>query len=611
MKSRPFSIFLLKQGYNSNNSLKPTSNLVSNIHATNLPESASLYIADNKETTPWWVNYFDIKSSNLTQKNKGALIFLPVDDRCFVLSFGFVSHYLIDTSYEYDFGLKVTLNTLDPQKLKSIDITDPSAPSRKRMQLPITTDLTYFDFDSNSEILKSLTGKVKSKYIDLFKNATGSISLRVSLKIEPEKLLDLCQQLLTLYNSDEYLTSFPNILKIKPEKDPVQVEKLDKILLENFNNRYQDISLSIPEIIDYRDNIFCTFSGRSAKQKIYSDVSLSDFYDYLTDSNINNITLDILKKTHLNLCDSDGKITKSYSIYHSLIFDTHFISDNHIYHLCEGQWYRIDNDYLKKLKDSIDAICEDTNLITYNHDNENKGVLTYCEENYNRAAVEGKENFFCLDRTNISPEGYTKIEPCDILTFNEQTEQCILYHIKISSRSSQLSHLFNQGVNSIELLYLEEASRNKLKELLHQQTNNDLTIANNIIDKKNYKIIFGIITKKDKNLRSDNLPLFSKISLLKVLHILELTRTEVSLTFIPDNSQTKGGHRHYTQIIVVIKEDKNIFPEEGQNFSPNRVITYLPNELKEMPINTRFRIYVSENEVGKLIYYKKGGYEII
>ena len=50
------------------------------------------------------------------------------------------------------------------------------------MQVPVMSDLTSLDFDSNSEILKSLTGKVKPQYIELFKNATGSTNLKVGLE---------------------------------------------------------------------------------------------------------------------------------------------------------------------------------------------------------------------------------------------------------------------------------------------------------------------------------------------------------------------------------------------------------------------------------------------
>ncbi|WP_273729532.1 TIGR04141 family sporadically distributed protein, partial [Brucella gallinifaecis] len=69
------------------------------------------------------------------------------------------------------------------------------------------------------------------------------------------------------------------------------------------------------------------------------------------------------------------------------------------------------------------------------------------------------------------------------------------HHIKISSRSSQLSHLFNQGVNSIELLILENSSKEKLKKLIEENIQGkDLDSFNRVIDGDNYKVEFGIIT---------------------------------------------------------------------------------------------------------------------
>lgn len=551
-KTRSFSIYLLKQGYDAKNSLKYPNDLTS-INATKLPEDASLFVYDKNVNTPWWVDYFGIQKS-LSQKNNGALIFIPVENRCFVLSFGYVYHYLINESYEYDFGLRVTLNSLDPQKLKSVDILAPGIARRKRMQIPISSELTYFDFDSNSEILKGITGIVKDEYVNLFKNATGSVSLKVNLKIEPEELIERCQKFLELYESEKFLTEFPNIQKIIPEKDPVRIEKLNNVLVENINKKNQKLILSIPEIIDYSDEVFCKFRVVRNKQtkctsKLYNDITIDNFYDYLNSQDINEITLETLKNSDLKLCKCDGKITKSFSIYQSLIFDIDIASDNHIYHLCEGEWYRIAPDYLEKLNNSIKNVCEDSKLISYNHDKETSKGLIYCEEEYNKAVVneavkEGK-NFFCLDRKNISPRGLSPIEPCDILEINKQYEQCVFYHIKISTSSAKLSHLFNQGANSFELLYLEETFRNNLKELLKKPeiiknlTNIDNININDIIDKKNYKVIFGIITDKDKNSPSDNLPLFSKISLSRILKIFEFSNTKVSLTFIKDESKNK------------------------------------------------------------------------
>ena len=118
-KTRPFSIFLLKKGYDTSNSLKDNNSLSKAVAAKKLPKHSTLFVLDNPPRDPWWKNYFDIEQP-LPQASKGALVFIPVKDRCFALSFGHVFHNLLDNCYEYDFGLRVTLNSLDPNKLKSV-----------------------------------------------------------------------------------------------------------------------------------------------------------------------------------------------------------------------------------------------------------------------------------------------------------------------------------------------------------------------------------------------------------------------------------------------------------------------------------------------------------
>ncbi|ELB2793596.1 TIGR04141 family sporadically distributed protein [Aeromonas hydrophila] len=187
MKSRPFTIFLLKQGFNAANSLKEDHDLGQAVASDQLPENSSVFILDSPPREPWWREYFNI-TNPLRQVNKGALVFIPVMDRYFALSFGHVFHKLRDNCYEYDFGLLVTLNSLDPNKLKSADIIDPGASRRKRTQIPAAADITFLDFDSNTEIVRSLTGAVKEELIELFKSATGSASLKISLKLLPQEL---------------------------------------------------------------------------------------------------------------------------------------------------------------------------------------------------------------------------------------------------------------------------------------------------------------------------------------------------------------------------------------------------------------------------------------
>ncbi|HIB5333149.1 TPA: TIGR04141 family sporadically distributed protein [Klebsiella quasipneumoniae subsp. similipneumoniae] len=602
MKTRSFSIFLLKAGYNAQNSLKLNHQLIGGFQALNLPQGATLFISDRVRTTPWWVDYFSI-GGNLKQENKGALIFLPVRDRCFALTFGHIYHNLLDVSYEYDFGLKVTLNSLEPNELKSADIVDPGASRRKRMQVPVMSDLTYLDFDSNSEILKSLTGKVKPQYIDLFKNATGSTSLKVGLKVEPEQLTGLCDQLLDLYSSDEYLESFPNIQKITPEKDPIKIKRLDDSLLDAFINKNNELALSIPDIVDYSDNIYCSFKGRKGISPIYTDISLEEFYDYLGEVDLNTFNIDKIKDFSLNLCNEEGVITKAYNIYRSFIYDIHFDNEEVVYHLCEGEWYKVDQEYLQSLKDYIDARCEDSQLPPYDHDNIKDDIRNYSEENYNEDVANNSACHICLDQKDISPDGYSQIEPCDLISY--QDNYCIFHHIKISSRSSQLSHLFNQGVNSIELLILEKSSKEKLKSLIEENIQGkDLDSFNRVIDSGNYKVEFGIITKKPAELKSENLPLFSKISLMRSLRTLSLYRTEGVVSFIKDISPSKEGYSKHPRITVIVSAGANgkneVIVDHSQLFPQGTKVARCSQEITNSPIGSRFMIHVKASEHGKL-----------
>jgi uncharacterized protein (TIGR04141 family) len=85
-KSRPFSIYLLKPGYDVANTLIDEQHLTQ-VQAGTLPEGASLFILDSQPSDPRWKSYFGVQMV-LRQASKSALLFLPINDRCFALSFG-------------------------------------------------------------------------------------------------------------------------------------------------------------------------------------------------------------------------------------------------------------------------------------------------------------------------------------------------------------------------------------------------------------------------------------------------------------------------------------------------------------------------------------------
>ena len=90
-------------------------------------ESARLYIKKQPpKSSPPWTKLFttdsqiDVSEFGMSS-NVGAVFVVRVSGATFVLSFGTGFHLLKQESIERDFGLKVTLNSVDPDKLRSLD----------------------------------------------------------------------------------------------------------------------------------------------------------------------------------------------------------------------------------------------------------------------------------------------------------------------------------------------------------------------------------------------------------------------------------------------------------------------------------------------------------
>lgn len=521
-KSRNFSIYLLKTGYDAHNALKEMHTLGEPLtDVENLPGGATLYLADNTPRDPWWKTYWGI-NRNLRQVLKGAIVFLPMDGRCVALTFGHTYHNLKSESYEYDFGLRATLNAVDPDKIRSTDIVQPEDAKRERIQSPVASDLTYFDINTDESIVKRLTGAVRSELHPYFRQVTGANNIRVSSKVAASDIRNLCSKLLEIYRSDDYKKVFPDIQNISPVKDPLVIDELNTCLIKAFREEALELTLVIPEILDHETDFNIAYVGAHGPRKTYDGVFIGDYREFLRSRDIENIEVWHLQHHRLSVKDENGSTKQSFPIYQCLLFDCE-VDGNH-YHLCDGDWYRVEKDYVQRLKEALDPyFCDHP-------------ILQECDEklegDYNQAVADNNNCYVCLDKTNISPAGQAQVEPCDLYTVNGGSANLI--HIKISTRSAALSHLFNQGTNSVELLRLNGEARENLKNLL----NPGLRVP---IDEAKFSVTYGIITAKNKTGKSSTLPIFSRISLRRATQSLKLMAIDCNVVLIKDNVDRKGN----------------------------------------------------------------------
>jgi uncharacterized protein (TIGR04141 family) len=164
------------------------------------------------------------------------------------------------------------------------------------------------------------------------------------------------------------------------------------------------------------------------------------------------------------------------------------------------------------------------------------------EGEYNTSVAADDAAIACLDTKNISPDGQSMVEPCDLLAVRDGV--AAFYHVKVSTLSAQLSHLFNQGVNAIELMRLEPQAVDKLEVLIREVlTGGDPDALVALVRDRKYRIVFGIVTRKDPTGRSLNLPLFSRISLMRSMKALQLMDVPASVMFIADQVAAAEGRK--------------------------------------------------------------------
>ncbi|QNO15238.1 TIGR04141 family sporadically distributed protein [Alkalicella caledoniensis] len=130
-----------------------------------------------------------------------------------------------------------------------------------------------------------------------------------------------------------------------------------------------------------------------------------------------------------------------------------------------------------------------------------------------------------MDQKNIMHGGgRSSIELCDLISSSQE-----LIHLKPYSGSSTLSHLFNQGVVSAELLVADKNFFKKANSKIREQEKGDKF---QISDARKVKIVFGIISKDTDSL--PKIPFFSKVAFRHAKSRLQAFGLDVSIKNIHD-----------------------------------------------------------------------------
>lgn len=530
-KSNRLSIYLIKDEY-----IKPieiirnANELKSEDILLNSHRIGTIFYGESQKFEPSWIkkffgDSFDNKnqdgSSKLFNASSKAVMLFAIDingsTKTFALTFGYGWTLLNPGTYEERFGLRTTLNIVDPDKLRRIDKKSmTSAPKDTTEQLSRAGVAADFGIDIEQDLIRAITG---NSNIEAFgKSVSGKDSLSVSVSVDLNNVQEFLKECYKQYSSDEYKKNFAWIDQISEIRNPNLVESLNSQLVQKIKDQnFENLWMAVPEIVEWHSLDGFSYSNRNEDLK--NDVEINGFLESLSEREKQNLNLALLKNKHIKAYDStSGLVKHEWRAFDCLYCELEDKKAKKTYLLSNANWYEIETDFVKEVTKDFKSAIADCTLPEYNHDNEN---------DYNKKLPQSDNNFCCMDCKNISyGGGRSKIEFCDLLGKDKK-----LVHVKHYGGSSVLSHLFSQGVVSGELFLGDKKFRQQVIKLIPKS--HRIFQADTRPNPAEYEVIFAVISKSRKEL---NLPFFSKVSLRNAKRRLEtFGYKSVSLVKIQNN----------------------------------------------------------------------------
>ena len=511
------SIYLIKNGYSSHGDVLKS---MESLESEDIEGVGVLYYGDSHVNVPGWIRkFFGESFSNLREDSEGssfkifsasskAILITSVEGRLFAITFGYGHTLLAPGILEERFGLKVALNTIDPENLKCIDKTNMTAvPKLSKEQMSKDGTIASFGIDVEQDLIQGITGKSKEEIFG--KTITGKDGLSISVKFNAANIKDFLKTCLDKYRSLDYKQDFSFIDHVAAIKDPRKTERLDSLLIEQIKNKQFDkVWMAIPEVIAW-ENV-SEFKVHGEDSSLGDDICLPDFLEILSEEEQEDI-LTYHSKTIECLSASSGDAVASWKAYNCIYCE---VNNDGTYILSNGAWYEIERNFAQQVNDEFSGF-RDGNMAEIEFPNCQKGEH---EDKYNERVASGL-NAFNMDRKTVNHGSrYSKIEFCDLLLSDRK-----LIHVKHYGASSVLSHLFAQGLVSAELFISDPEFRRKVREKLPDAFKP--LVPSDKPNSFEYEVVYAIISECENSL---DIPFFSKINLRNAKRRLEMFGYKVS-----------------------------------------------------------------------------------
>lgn len=528
IKTNRLSIFLIKEEYRDHEEILKD---FKNLKAKALGPGGTLYWKPSGVRQPRWVKTFfdgEVESDDFLAASSQAILIAEVDvdgstKRLFALPFGTGHHLILSGAAEERFGLKIVLNSVDENMLRSIDKKDMSnIPIQAREQISVHSSAADFGINIEQDLILGVTGR--SKDPALGQTISGKDALCVAVKIDVHSLSEFLRHCYSAFQKVDYRVSFGWIDQISELRDKPLIAELDKELVKQIASKsLSKLWMALPDVLEWEDIAGFRYAD-DVDAELEDDIFLDSFLEQLPADT--DVTLELLKKSTV-FCYSrtTEEVVVQWRVYKCLYCEISRHSESFL--LTNGKWYRLEDSFLRSIDKEYSTILSRAPVVSlpdYSHKD---------EEQYNKACARGGL-FELMDRKMIKfGGGYSKIEFCDL--FSPRKE---MVHVKYYGGSSVLSHLFSQGLVAAETLASSSDFRKRVNAELRQNR------IEEPLNTGDFHVVYAIISASRKPL---DIPFFSKVTLKNAKVRLEGFGFKVSLQKILATKPKKARAKSVTR----------------------------------------------------------------
>ena len=490
------------------------------------------------ETSPDWLAFIaqglseKVSTKHLTNKSVSALLIVTHNSRQFAITFGHGRHMIESRLIEDRFGIKVVLNSVSPDRIASIDRqTFDASPRISRTQTIKASSVSDYMINAEQDLLKGLVGFTKLEYSDALGPLIAGIdSFKASVPAELAEINKFLTTILERSISKDYLSRTPDgnnsefswVENLLPVKNKDMIDELDNQLWISLKTpEKNNMWLAVPDIVDWSNVAGFSYRSEVDSTDIHEILYLEKFLATLR----SDATLETIKRRDIYMIHTDGRAPVKFSAFKCIYAEIKHKTKLFILHA--GSWFGVESSFQTTVElyyANIDKKKFTAPFVEYDHSGEGEYNEYVCAKE--------PSDYAMLDRQLIRFGGnYDKIEVCDIYKKLEGEHRGEFIHVKRGRGSSNLSHLFAQGLVASTLLVREP---NFVKSVNIQLAKQGFTALPEKFEAKGNDIVYAIIDGDGSS--SLDIPFFSKVTLQNCGKTIASYGYGVKLLHIPESA---------------------------------------------------------------------------